>query len=112
MKRRVFFKSAAFAGLASVFSPKVLGSTNASSVFSANSIPDLVAIMGGEPEAMLLRAFKELGGIGYVSKGDKVVIKPNIGWGKMPELAANTNPELVGALAKWCPEMMKAIAVK
>ena len=103
MKRRDFFKSAAFAGLASVFSPKVLGSTNSVNALSANSTPDLVAIMGGEPEAMLLRAFKELGGIGkYVSKGDKVVIKPNIGWDRKPELAANTNPELVGALVKLC----------
>lgn len=103
MKRRDFFKSAAFAGLASVFSPKVLGSTNSVNALSANSTPDLVAIMGGEPEAMLLRAFKELGGIGkYVSKGDKVVVKPNIGWDRKPELAANTNPELVGALVKLC----------
>lgn len=103
MKRRDFFKSAAFAGLATVFSPKVLGSTNSVDALSVNATPDMVAIMGGEPEAMLIRAFKELGGIGkYVSKGDKVVIKPNIGWDRKPELAANTNPQLVGALVKLC----------
>ncbi len=100
MKRRDFFKSAAFAGVASVFSSKVFGTSNAMSV---SSTPDMVAIMGGEPEEMLLRAFKELGGISsYVSKGDKVVIKPNIGWDRKPELAANTNPLLVGALVKLC----------
>ena len=59
--------------------------------------------MGGEPEAMLIRALKELGGIkNYVKKGQKVVIKPNIGWDRTPELAANTNPKLVGALVKLC----------
>jgi len=63
----------------------------------------MVAVMGGEPEIMLNRAMKELGGIGkYVKKGQKVVIKPNIGWDKKPEMAANTNPELVGALIKLC----------
>jgi len=52
---------------------------------------------------MLGRALKELGGIGhFVKKGQKVVIKPNIGWDKSPQLAANTNPELVGALVKLC----------
>ncbi len=63
----------------------------------------MVAVMGGEPEIMLIKAMKELGGIGkYVKKGQKVVIKPNIGWDKKPEMAANTNPELVGALIKLC----------
>ena len=59
--------------------------------------------MGGEPAVMLARALKELGGIGhFVKKGQKVVIKPNIGWDKSPQLAANTNPELIGALVKMC----------
>jgi len=37
-----------------------------------------------------------------VKKGYKVVIKPNIGWDRKPEMAANTNPELVGALVRMC----------
>jgi uncharacterized protein (DUF362 family) len=70
---------------------------------SVHSAPDMVAVMGGEPAVMLARAFKELGGIGhYVKKGYKVVIKPNIGWDRKPELAANTNPELVGTLVRMC----------
>jgi uncharacterized protein (DUF362 family) len=100
MKRRDFFKSAAVVGLATFLKPETLASSNAISV---QSTPDMVAVMGGEPEPMLIRAMKELGGIGkYVKKGDKVVIKPNIGWDRTPELAANTNPELVGALVKLC----------
>lgn len=59
--------------------------------------------MGGEPVQMLDKALEALGGIEkYVKKGQKVVIKPNIAWDKTPELAANTNPELVAAMVKKC----------
>lgn len=105
MKRRDFFKSAALVGLATVVKTNVFGSTlSAPTKNSAvGSEPDLVAVMGGEPEAMLLRALKEFGGIkSFVKKGQKVVIKPNIGWDRAPELAANTNPDLVAALVKQC----------
>jgi uncharacterized protein (DUF362 family) len=65
--------------------------------------PDLVAVMGGEPEAMLDKALEALGGIGnFVKKGQKIVIKPNIGWDRTPELAGNTNPKLIGALVRKC----------
>ena len=103
MKRRDFFKSAALVGLASVVKTNVFGSSASGKNLAVTSEPDLVAVMGGEPEAMLIRALKELGGIkNYVKKGQKVVIKPNIGWDRAPELAANTNPKLVGALVKLC----------
>ena len=103
MKRRDFFKSAAIVGIASFFKTNALGSVLSGKEMSVHSQPDLVAVMGGEPAVMLGRALKELGGIGhFVKKGQKVVIKPNIGWDKSPELAANTNPELVGALVKLC----------
>ena len=103
MKRRDFFKSAAVVGLASIFKPDAFGSVNSSSALAVQASPDMVAVMGGEPEAMLIRAMKELGGIGkYVKRGQKVVIKPNIGWDRKPELAANTNPQLVAGLVKLC----------
>jgi len=103
MKRRDFFKSAAVASLATILNPTALTAGTSKNNVSIQSNPDMVAVMGGEPEEMLNRAMKELGGIGkYVKKGQKVVIKPNIGWDRTPELAANTNPELVGALVKLC----------
>jgi uncharacterized protein (DUF362 family) len=103
MKRRDFFKSAAVVGLASIFKPEALVAKSANGKLAVHSSPDLVAVMGGEPEVMLVRAMKELGGIGkYVKKGAKVVIKPNIGWDKSQEMAANTNPEIIGALVKMC----------
>ena len=108
MKRRDFFKSAALAGYSTLFSNTIFGKTTIESDASGSSLavhssPDLVAVMGGEPTAMLTRALKELGGIGhFVKKGQKVVIKPNIGWDRKPEFAANTNPELIGTLVRMC----------
>lgn len=66
-------------------------------------VPDLVAIMGGDPDKMLQRMLSEYGGISkFVKKGDKVVVKPNIGWDRAPELAANTNPVMVKELVRQC----------
>ena len=63
--------------------------------------PDLVAVMGGEPDVMFQKAIAEFGGMGkFVKKGQKVVIKPNIGWDKAPKMAADTNPVLVAEMVK------------
>lgn len=62
---------------------------------------DLVAIKGGTPEKMFERAMEAMGGMRkYVKPGQKVVVKPNIGWDVVPEKAANTNPNLVKAIIK------------
>lgn len=64
---------------------------------------DLVAVRGGEPGAMFDRAIQSLGGMSkFVKDGQKVVVKPNIGWDTVPERAANTNPELIGRIVKHC----------
>jgi uncharacterized protein (DUF362 family) len=53
------------------------------------------------PEALVRRAVDALGGMGkFVSRGDVVVVKPNIGWDRMPIHAANTNPDVVAAVIK------------
>lgn len=50
-------------------------------------------------DALVRRAIDAMGGIKrFVSRGDVVVIKPNIGWDRMPIHAANTNPDVVGAV--------------
>jgi uncharacterized protein (DUF362 family) len=64
---------------------------------------DMVAVMGGTPESMFDLGIQELGGAGaFVGKGQKVLIKPNIGWDVIPELAANTNPMLVKRVIEHC----------
>lgn len=46
-----------------------------------------------------------MGGISrFVKRGDVVWIKPNIGWDRTPELAANTNPDVVATLVRLCYE--------
>jgi len=50
-------------------------------------------------------AIASLGGMErFVNKGDTVWVKPNIGWNRRPELAANTNPDVVGTLVRLCKE--------
>ncbi len=51
------------------------------------------------------KVFEQAGGITrFVSKGDVVVIKPNISWARRPELAATTNPEVMEAVIELCQE--------
>jgi uncharacterized protein (DUF362 family) len=65
--------------------------------------PKMAVVTGTDPEAITRRAIEEMGGIGvFVSRGDKVLIKPNIGWDRVPAQAANTNPQVVAALAAMC----------
>ena len=66
---------------------------------------DLVAIKGGEPEIMFDQAIKAMGGMqSFVQKGQKVLLKPNIGWDVSPERAGNTNPKLVQRVIEHCFE--------
>jgi uncharacterized protein (DUF362 family) len=59
--------------------------------------------MGGNPDAMFDLGIQELGGMGaFVKKGQKVLIKPNIGWDVIPDLGANTNPLLVKRIIEHC----------
>jgi len=60
---------------------------------------DLVVTEGKDPYANTVKAMEEMGGMGrFVKKGDVVVIKPNMAWDRSPEQAANTEPQVVGAL--------------
>jgi len=104
MKRRDFLKRGAAAGVAvSTLSFSQLSAALSQNQTVVEEAPDMVAVMGGEPDVMLRKALEAMGGIGkYVKKGQTVAIKPNIGWDKTPEMAANTNPELVGELVKQC----------
>jgi|WetSurMetagenome_2_1015567.scaffolds.fasta_scaffold50098_3 uncharacterized protein (DUF362 family) len=105
MKRRGFIKRSVGAGVAAVAAAslgsfeKVLGSAPA--IYSSDY--DIVAVKGGEPAAMFDLGIQAMGGMGaFVSKGQRVVVKPNIGWDVVPEKAANTNPELVKRIIEHC----------
>lgn len=103
MERRNFLKTALLGGLAGVVQLKSNGLLARGGSISVAKENDLVAVMGGEPEVMYAKAIKAMGGMSrFVKKGQKVVVKPNIGWDKKPELGANTNPKLVAVIVKDC----------
>ena len=107
MDRRDFIKKSIQAGI-------ILGSASSLGKYSnllasQKSFPsnnyDLVAIKGGEPDVMFDKAIESLGGMkSFVKKGQKVVVKPNIGWDVTPERAGNTNPVLVKRIVQHCYE--------
>ncbi len=96
VSRRTFLRVAGGALAASALFPPYLhaagGKTTdvaiASAAVSAERARKAVALLGG------MKAF--------VSRGDVVVVKPNIGWDRTPEQAANTDPEFVVAVAEMC----------
>jgi uncharacterized protein (DUF362 family) len=95
MQRRDFCKRAAAVALVSASHPFL------KTVRAQTNPADAVWVEGGEPEALLKAALENLGGLNrFISTGDVVVIKPNIGWDRAPEYAANTNPDLIDALVK------------
>jgi len=109
MKRRDFIRKSA---AAAAFTGAAISLPFGSKLFSSPSHPynpsnpspfDLVAIKGGEVEAMFDQAIAAMGGMqAFVKKGQKVVVKPNIGWDVSPERAGNTNPALVKRIVRHC----------
>lgn len=104
MKRRDFLRTLAVSGAA--FSLKWSGGMDIFAQTAGNSglgDVDLVAVLGGEPDEMFRKAMSEMGGMSkFVKPGQKVVVKPNIGWDKAPELAGDTNPKLVAEIVRQC----------
>lgn len=63
--------------------------------------PLLSVAKGGDYTALVQRVLAPLGGMGhFVRPGDRVVVKPNIGWDRSPEQAANTHPQVVQAVVR------------
>ncbi len=103
MKRRDFFNKSLRAGMAAGAAVAVGGYEKLLLPSYVASKYDMVAVMGGTPESMFDLGIQELGGAGaFVGKGQKVLVKPNIGWDVIPELAANTNPMLVKRVIEHC----------
>lgn len=104
MKRREFVRKSISAG---VVTGTALGLSGMNNLWAADSPAlgafDLVAVKGGEPDAMFDKAIAAMGGMGqFVSKNQTVVVKPNIGWDRLPDRAANTNPILIKRIVEHC----------
>lgn len=96
MNRRTFLKTALITGAATIV-PPVLAN------LAASSYPDIAVATGPDPLKITLAAVNAIGGMKrFVSRGDIVVVKPNIGWNRAPQFAANTNPFVVGAVVRMC----------
>ena len=105
MKRRHFIKTSMGAGVAT---SAAIAFGNIDVLFAGAPAPadlpyDLVAVRNGEPDVMFDKAIQSLGGMEtFVKPGQKVVIKPNIGWDVSPERAGNTNPLLIKRIVEHC----------
>lgn len=105
MKRRKFLRSSLGAGVAA---GAMMSFGGYEKLFAGKPMPtganyDLVAVMGGEPAAMFDLGIQAMGGMGtFVAKGQKVLVKPNIGWDVVPDKGANTNPALVKRVIEHC----------
>ncbi|BCA79973.1 DUF362 domain-containing protein [Desulfuromonas sp. AOP6] len=105
MDRRAFIRQTLQAALAvtAVGSVPILSLLPRPILAAAGST---VAVRKGENIPLLVRqTLDALGGMTqFVKKGETVVVKPNIGWDRTPELAANTNPLVVRTVVELCLE--------
>jgi uncharacterized protein (DUF362 family) len=66
-------------------------------------VPLLSMAKGNDPFGNTILAVELLGGMSaFVTKGARVLIKPNIAWDRRIEQAATTNPAVVHALSEMC----------
>jgi uncharacterized protein (DUF362 family) len=90
ISRREMLQSMAAATAVATLAPRNL--------FAAN---DDMAAFTGEPAEATKKVVEALGGMSkFVSKGARVVIKPNMGWASPPVQGANTNPIVVRTLCE------------
>jgi uncharacterized protein (DUF362 family) len=72
---------------------------------SAGTNPSCVVVKNSTAEELARKSVEMLGGMSrFVKPGQTIVIKPNISWDRPPEMAANTNPEVVAEVVKLCGE--------
>jgi len=95
MDRRAFLKAA---GAVSLCAPVLI-----KDALAAKESPLVAVAEGTDHGAITRKAIAAAGGMRrFVKPGDVVVVKPNMGWDRSPELAANTHPQVVRAVVEEC----------
>ena len=95
MDRRTFIKATGSAVL--------LGPVLVKEVLAAREQSLVAVAEGTDYPAITRKAITALGGMGrFVKPGDVVVVKPNMGWDRSSDLAANTHPQVVRAVVEEC----------
>jgi len=99
MDRREFLKIAGITGIG------LSMPGNIEALLNAGEAPYLAVAIGNSPAGITKAAIDAFGGMKkFVSRGDIVVVKPNIAWDRLPEQAANTNPEVAAEVVRLCYE--------
>jgi uncharacterized protein (DUF362 family) len=67
------------------------------------TLPRVTLCRNESPASALNKSLDAIGGIGrFIKPGERVTVKPNVGWDRTPAQAANTHPELVGEMVRLC----------
>lgn len=95
MNRRTFIKTT---GAAVLLAPILIKDAVAATEHSI-----VVVAEGNDYAAITRKAINALGGMkNFVKSGDVVVVKPNMGWDRASQFAANTHPLVVKAIVEEC----------
>ncbi len=91
MKRREFIKTSTIAAATTCISGLP--------IFTAGGVDPVSKVTGESPYEIAKKGIELIGGMKkFISNQDIVMIKPNIGWNRKVEHAANTNPEVLRAV--------------
>jgi len=94
VKRRDLLKL----GLLSLVATRIPGT-----LFAQTPPPTVVVAEGTDYAAITRKVIAALGGMRvFVKPGNTVVVKPNMGWDRKPEYAANTHPLVVRTIVEEC----------
>lgn len=100
MDRRQFLKQVTLWSAGMLLSPPVFDLASAAKGSPVEK-SEICTLKGTDLPAMVRKMIETLGGMqNFVKSGDKVVIKPNIGWDRTIEQGANTHPLVVAELVR------------
>ncbi len=101
MDRRKFLKSTLVWSAGVGMQIPLLDITNS----FATALPHVTVATGTPYDSLVRKTIESMGGMAnFIRNGDMVVIKPNIGWDRNPDQAANTHPLVVRTLAEMALE--------
>jgi uncharacterized protein (DUF362 family) len=104
MDRREFIEQvAAWSAGALVAAPVFNVATVLAAETKSGNKPILSVAKGKDYPQLVANVLKPVGGIAaFVHRGDRVVVKPNMGWARTPEQAGNTHPDVMKAIVQQC----------
>lgn len=105
ISRREFLRKAGILGVGvlgvSIFGDKILGMLSPAEAAPSGSY--MAIARKGNEKQLVINAINALGGMSkFVKKGQSVCIKPNLGWDRPPEGAANVNPIVLRTVIELC----------